>query len=296
LVNRRRFAAFLVGATLAGADNSIEVGGATIEVSFDPTEFDLPGDALMSWVRESARAVSGYFAKFPVSRARIRITQGRRAGVGSGRTFGEGGARTRISIGQHTTVDELKEDWMMTHEMVHYGFPSVEERHHWIEEGTATYVEPIARVRIGQLTPERVWGDMIRDMPQGLPEAGDQGLNNTHTWGRTYWGGAIFCLLADVRIRKQSGNKKGLEDALRGINRAGGTIEVEWPLARALEVGDQAVGGTVLRDLFNELGPKPVAVDLADLWKQLGVSRNGREVTFDDQAPLSSVRRAILGR
>lgn len=298
-MNRRRFAGLMLGASLAhGQDQPeehiLEAGGARIEVSFHPADFDLPPATLLSWVKESARAVSGYLEKFPVSHARIHIVQSRRAGVGSGRTFGEGGARTRISIGQHTTTAELQEDWMMTHEMVHYGFPSVEERHHWIEEGSATYVEPIARARIGQLTPARVWGDMIRDMPQGLPQARDPGLDNTRTWGRTYWGGAIFCLLADVGIRKHSGNQKGLEHALRAINGAGGTIEVDWPLEKALKIGDQATGGTVLMDLYREMGQNPSPVDLPDLWKQLGVSRSGPEVAFDDQAPLAAIRSAMF--
>jgi hypothetical protein len=38
------------------------------------------------------------------------------------------------------------------------------------------------------VTAEQVWGDMLRDMPQGLPHAGDRGLDHTHTWGRTYGG------------------------------------------------------------------------------------------------------------
>jgi hypothetical protein len=69
-----------------------------------------------------------------------------------------------------------------------------------------------------------MWADLVRDMPKGLPEPGDQGLDNTHTWGRTYWGGALFCFLADIEIRKQTKNEKGLQDALRGILNAGGDI------------------------------------------------------------------------
>jgi hypothetical protein len=108
---------------------------------------------------------------------------------------------------------------MMTHELVHLAFPDVAEDHHWIEEGIATYVEPIARVQIGDLTPERIWTDMLRDMPKGEPQPFDQGLDHTHTWGRTYWGGALFCLLADVRIRQETNNRTGLQDALRGIRK-----------------------------------------------------------------------------
>ena len=103
-------------------------------------------------------------------------------------------------------------------------FPSVSRQHHWIEEGLATYVEPIARAQAGSLRAERVWADMVRDMPQGQPGPGDRGLDHTRNWGRTYWGGAVFCLLADVQFRARTGNRRGLQHALRGILAAGGNI------------------------------------------------------------------------
>ncbi len=164
-----------------------------------------------------------------------------------------------------------------------------------MEEGSATYVEPIARVKIGQLTPAQIWRDMVRDMPQGLPGAGDQGLDQTHSWGRTYWGGAMFCLLADVGIRKNTKNAKGLQDALRAINHAGGNIEVDWPLERAFELGDRATGTKTLMELYQQMATKPVPVDLPDLWKQLGVNSSHGSVTFDDHAPLAAIRAAITG-
>ena len=124
-------------------------------------------------------------------------------------------------MGQHATLADLNDDWELTHEMIHFGFPSVEGRHRWIEEGIATYVEPIARAQVGRLTAEQVWGGMVDGMPQGLPAPGDQGLDYTHAWGRTYWGGAIFCLLADIEIRKQTGNCHGLRRAMWAINPLG---------------------------------------------------------------------------
>ena len=45
---------------------------------------------------------------------------------------------------------------MLTHEMVHLAFPSVDDKHHWIEEGIATYVEPIARIQAGNLKAEQM--------------------------------------------------------------------------------------------------------------------------------------------
>jgi hypothetical protein len=272
----------------------VEIGEATIDVSFDSDQFDLDRTALLDWVMQSARAVTAYFGRFPVTHARVRILLSQRGRISNGMSFGEPAARCRISVGQHATMVDLNDDWELTHEMVHFGFPSVEERHRWIEEGIATYVEPIARAQVGRLTAEQVWGGMVRGMPQGLPQAGDRGLDNTHTWGRTYWGGAIFCLLADIEIRKRTGNAKGLQDALRAINRVGGTIESDWPLERAIEVGDHATHGETLMELYKQMASKPVAVDLPDLWKQLGVVRGDHRVTFENRAALASIRASIV--
>ena len=272
----------------------VKQGGAEIEVSFESDHFDLPRTALLGWVSQAARAVSAYYGRYPVPHARVRIHAGNGRGISHGVSYGDDGAWCRITVGSPTTAADLDQDWMLTHEMVHFAFPSVARRHHWIEEGSATYVEPIARVHIGNLTAAQVWGDMLRDMHQGLPQEDDRGLDNTHTWGRTYWGGALFCLLADIGIRKNTANAKGLEHALRAINRAGGTIEVDWPLERALEIGDQATGGKTLTELYRKMSAQPVMVDLPDLWKQLGVSRQDGKTVFDDRAPLASVRQAIM--
>ena len=134
---------------------------------------------------------------------------------------------------------------------------------------------------------------MVDGMPNGLPEPGDRGLDFTHTWGRTYWGGALFCLLADVEIRKRTENRRGLEHALRGILSAGGSIESEWALSRALATADRAAGVTVLEDLYANMRAAPAAPDLDRLWHELGVERRAGTLVFDDSAPLAAIREAI---
>jgi hypothetical protein len=147
--------------------------------------------------------------------------------------------------------------------------------------------------KAGHLKAEQMWLDLVRDMPQGLPQVGDRGLDHTHTWGRTYWGGALFCLLADVEIRRQTNNVKGLEHALRGILDVGGDIRKDWSLEDALRAGDRAVGVNVLQPLYTRMKDKPVTVDLDNLWTQLGVRSDGASVRFDDNATLAAIRRAI---
>jgi hypothetical protein len=40
----------------------------------------------------------------------------------------------------------------------------------------------------------------------------------------------MFCLVADVEIRRATGNRKGLQDALRAIVAAGATINTDSAL------------------------------------------------------------------
>ena len=286
---------FLIQAN-AQDNTQLQIGGATIDVSLDPAPSADLHKLVLDWIATAARAVTTYYVKFPVPHVAIAVNLQEGEGVHSGRAFGWKHAHISISVGRSTTAAGFADDWTITHEMVHMAFPSVAENHHWIEEGLATYVEPIARARAGDLRPEKVWGDMIDAMPQGLPKSGDRGLDFTHTWGRTYWGGALYCLLADVEIRKRTGNRLGLEDAMRGILKSGGSIEVEWPLERALQVADQAVGVPVLEELYDRMKAKPVTPDLRQLWKDLGVERQGETVVFDDAAPLAAIRRAITGQ
>lgn len=273
--------------------STIQIGDSKIDVTIEEGPLAVSHSDLLEWVRWAAESVSAYYRRYPVSHVSLRIIPFEGRGVRGGKTFGEDGPSIRIHVGSQTTVSDLHSDWMLTHEMVHLAFPSVAENHHWIEEGIATYIEPIARVRAGHFDPSIMWAEVVRDLPQGLPAPGDEGLDNTHTWGRTYWGGALFCLLADVEIHRRTHNRKGLEDALRGILLAGGNITQDWELEKALSAGDRATGVPVLSELYEKMKDKPVAVDLDALWTQLGIERQDDRAVFDDLASLAAVRKAI---
>lgn len=276
----------------------IHIGGAAIQIDFAPGSLDVTQGDVVQWVKTAARAVSEYYGRFPVARARVLVVPiADERGVLTGTSWGDVDgfpAFTRMRLGQHTTEQTLASDWTMTHEFVHTALPSLSPDHHWLEEGLATYVEPIARAQIGTLSGEQVWGGMVRDMGQGEPRPGESGLDRTHTWANTYWGGALFCLMADVSIREKTGNQKGLQDALRGILTEGGSISDNWPISKVLDVGDRVTGTSVLADLYKKIGDASYApIDLDLLWKQLGILSDNGRIKFDDRAPQARIRQAI---
>jgi len=289
----------LIGtATLASAHTlEVHVGNATFTVNVPDQELKATDADLTTYVHHGATAVITYFGRFPMDHVNINIRAVGGDSVRFGRTTPVNGGTITMLIGRDATAAVLNDDWTLTHEMTHLAFPATkEDNREWLGEGMATYVEPVARAQAGFLTPEYVWNEFYDEMPKGEPQAGDEGLDNTDTWGRTYWGGALFCLVADVEIRRATGNKKGLEDAFRAIMNDKGTIEYEWPIKIIFEEGDRATGTRVLEDLYAAWKDKPVAVDLDKLWSELGVRKSGDSVVFDSKAPLAAVRAAITSK
>ena len=276
---------------------SVQIGDALIRVVFGPGEFDLPRQRIVDYVQQSAHTVALYFGKFPAPVARLLVLNTTSPGraIRSGTAFGYRGAAVKLSLAAKVTAAELERDWILVHEMSHLALPSLPRRHHWFEEGMASYVEPLARAQSGLLSAERVWVDMVNGMPQGLPQSGDQGLDRTHTWGRTYWGGALFCLLADTKIRETTDGHRSLQHALRAIL-VHGNIELQSAIEPLLEIGDRATGTVVLAGLYARMKDSPSPVDLAKLWDQLGVRVAAGGIEFDDAAPLAAIRVAMTRR
>jgi hypothetical protein len=271
---------------------SMTVGGGTVAMA---VVRGLDGDAaaLRTWVLTAARAVTAYYGRLPVPRVLVLVVE-KRAGV-HGKQMGDGDASVLLQVAPGSDLHDPSWDWMATHEMVHLANPGLSRRHLWLEEGLATYVEPLARASVGDMTPEIVWREMVRGMPHGEPAAGEHGLDHTATWGSTYWGGALFCLEADLAIRRATGGAQSLQTALRAVLEAGGDARTRWPIERLLSVADAAVGQPVLRQLYQTMALSRHEVDLPRLWSTLGVVPGRRGISFDDSAPEAALRREIAG-
>jgi hypothetical protein len=285
---------FVAGAADDSTTQTIEAEGARVTVEFPSMDLKHGTAPIVTWIQRSIAIVAGYYGQFPAKQLRIRVISLNGGGVRHGTTYGMRVPFIRLQLGREVTAEELHEDWVLVHEMVHLALPEVGDDHVWLTEGLSTYVEGIARVHAGELRAERVWAEQMRSMPKGLPQPGDDGLDHTHTWGRTYWGGALFCLQADVEIRKKTNNRFGLRDAMSAVLRSSGGISFAMPIDRVFQIGDEATGTTVLRDLYAQTKDKPVAPDLDELWRQLGIRERSDEVELRDDAPLAATRKAIM--
>ena len=288
---------FLANATPsygAPSQSEVEIGekGSVAQLRYDAASWP-HSDIVEQWVRRSMKIVGGYYGRFPVPHLIIDIRPVAGTGVRHGRAIPTDPPTIRVTLGRDVTATELLQDWILPHEMIHLALPEVGDEHLWLAEGLATYVEGVARVQAGNLDSAEFWTGLVRQMPKGMPRTGDRGLDQTHTWGRTYWGGALFCLEADVEIHERTGNRFGLQDALRAVAHASGGYLGQWSIDRVLQTGDEATGVHVLRDLYAKMRDQPVAPDLAALWQRVGIDTSDDRERLDEHGPGAALRAAI---
>lgn len=272
---------------------AIDRGGRTIKIVFADGAPGVDRPRVMAWVDRAATALIDYFGQLPVAQYGLLVIAEPGNRVGHATTFGYAGAITRIHVGMEATDDAFARDWVLVHEMLHTALPDMPRRALWLQEGNATWVEPVARVAVGQLPASEVWRQAIIGMPRGEPRAGDGGMDGTRVHDRLYWGGATFWLLAEIAILQQSHGRRSLRDAMRAINQASGGNIVDWAPEQMMAVGDKATGTTALTRLYADFVAGPVNTDLDALFKRLGVMATADGVIFDDHAPLAAIRRRV---
>jgi hypothetical protein len=274
----------------------MQLSGSTLCVLIDDAKLSNQQPLLRTWIDRSAHIVADYYGQFPAPLLVIRLQGMDGSGVGSGRTTNDSGLMIQMRVGRETKTDTLASDWVLVHEMVHLALPEVGRRHGWLAEGLATYVEGVARAQYGNRDIADVWAEDRHSMPMGLPRAGEGGMDETPTWGRTYWGGALYCLQSDVAIREQTANRVGLQTALRAILKETGGYAFDADIAEVLRIGDTATGTHVMYGLYQQIRASAQTPNLDVLWTLLGVPNDPKTQPFDDRAPLAAIRIAITAK
>jgi predicted metalloprotease with PDZ domain len=274
----------------------IVLPGGEIALVFADGAPGLDRDRIRAWVRQGADAVTRYFGRFPVKQYGLLVIAEDGDSVGHATTFGYAGSATRIHVGRSADSAAFARDWILAHEMLHAALPDLPRRALWLQEGNATYVEPIARARAGYLSAQEVWRQSLAGMPKGEPGPDDGGMDGTRSWARLYWGGATFWLRAEIDIARASSGRRSLQDAMRAVNRQSGGNSADWTPEQLMAAGDAATGTDALSRLYARFAREPTTTDLDALFARLGVADRDGQVMFDDAAPLAALRRDLTRR
>ncbi len=272
----------------------VNVPGATLDVALVGPPLRMGDAATLGWIKGAATCVSGLFGRFPVD-ATIFVVPVRGADeVVFGRVMSLAGASVALLFGDQAQPEHAHEDWVVVHEFFHLGCPSFVGEGHWLEEGLATYYEPLLRERAGWMSETDLWTHFASNMPRGVRKDGEPpSIEDRDDIDSTYWGGALFAFLADVGIREATHNTRSLDDAMRAILATEGDATRQARVADFVRTADEATGARVVADLYRTWAMLGQDAGLDTLLRKLGVQAKDGKVTLDDKAPLASLRRGI---
>jgi hypothetical protein len=257
-------------------------------------KYAMPDTELRSWVEEAANVTVPLFGRFPVDHATLFVVPARGEDeVVFGKVLSLAGASVVVVVGDQMPASARHKDWVLVHELFHLGFPTFRGEGRWLGEGLATYYEPILRARAGWTTESEVFRQFARNMPRGqAPRGSSAGLSARDDLDTIYWGGAMFCLAADVRIREETRGRHSLDDVIRGALDRGGDATHVWTVRDVVTLGDRVTGTNVLSEMYERYAARGERIDLDGLLDSLGVPADGRET--NDARPLAWIRRGIV--
>jgi hypothetical protein len=290
-------------------EDAFDAAGSSFRVSVLPGETAAGVAGIRAWLGAAASAVADVFGgRFPRDRVQaiVRpVPAGSAHGhdpVPFGSSWQGGGPALVLLLSEDARAEELPGEWVAVHEMVHLAMPVIDPADAWLSEGFATYYQEVLRARAGRRAPRDAWQELEAGFGRGRRSGGERSLaeesramRETHEFHRVYWAGAALALLLDVELRRFSGGRLSLDDAMRHLAKDLGS-------PRSLSGADVVarVDAWAGRPVFSSIATPALAsasfppVETAYAW--LGVVVDDGTVSLRDDAPGALHRRALETR
>ncbi len=205
----------------------IPAAGGLLNVATLDGPLKLTPSALHRWLKTAAEAVALVYGALPVPRVQVLLIPADRGDrpVVFGMSVRGGGPAVMLLLHKEGEDHELKDDWVAIHELFHLGMPWLRDADAWMSEGVTMYYTEVLRARAGLQTPREAWQEIHEGFLRGqkagtgLSLAEESRLmDETHAYHRVYWGGAWLALQLDLLLRRASGGRRSLDDALRMLH------------------------------------------------------------------------------
>ncbi|HVT31343.1 MAG TPA: hypothetical protein VHE32_01765 [Rhodanobacteraceae bacterium] len=261
---------------------------------------------LAAWIERVGRATLSAYGRLPLADVQVLLVPAR----GTGRepiVFGEStrgqGHGVTLFVDPSQPVSALDRDWVAVHELSHQFHPYLDDRGSWLAEGLATYYQNVLRARAGLVTPAQAWQQIDAGLARGrnatsahdvpLEDIGE-GASGHANFMRTYWSGTAYWLDVDLALRRSSGNKLSVDEALRRFDACCLPDDRGWSPADFAAKLDTLVGSDVFGRRFAAYRTRRDFPDLVAVYRDLGIVRDGDRLRFDEHASAAGVRRAIM--
>ncbi len=258
----------------------------------------------LKWLAAAARAVTTLYGEFPDQAPQVFVipTGHKRSAVPFAQVLRGGGIGIQFFVDQYRPLADFLRDWNATHELSHLFLPFIERADLWLSEGFSTYLQNILMTRARLLTEAENWQLMHNGFRLAQDNAPGKTLRyNTrfmhrdNAYLRVYWSGAAIALLADVMLRRDSGNRQNLGSVLKKFNRCCMDHTKAWSATEVLAKLDALSGTTVFRGLAGRYLSSTRFPELGRLYRELGIRVHGKRISLTERARFSHLRRSLTG-
>jgi hypothetical protein len=283
---------------------ALSVGGAELRVAMlDGPDFRLDEANVLEWLRVAAADVTSVGGRFPNPHLQVLVQPVHSRGqspVPFGYVIRDGGEAVRFYVDPDRPLSDFHADWTATHEFAHLLLPYVRSREKWVSEGFASYYQNVLLARRGAYGKADAWTRLTRSFKRAGQVSDPPALDRLHERAfrdvrmLVYWSGAAFALMADVRLRAQSGGSESLDTALAALARCCLPSERAWTAGELFRRLDDFVIEPVFVPLYDEFMARRGMPDLGALYRDLGLDNGADGLTLRAEGRLVPVREAIM--
>ena len=295
----------LSGSLVYAADfDQITYGNQQISIEYQTAFNKTERNTTHHWLQNVSKTLLTVYGKLPQDHFFITIKRSSNSDspVPWGQVIRSTPTTVLLVTNPDLGYDALINDWTAFHELSHLFLPYRGYGDVWFSEGLATYYQNIIQARSGLFDETMLWNKITAGFERGrnqqqweannLTEISDN-LNETRQYMRVYWSGVLYWLNADIALRKQKNGN--LDLALKQLKTC-----CEKHLMSARDIAyklDELMNVNVFVPLFNDYSKSFRIPDYQPVLTNLGVIQNNGvgNITFDNNAPLASIRQEIYG-
>lgn len=287
-------------------ESTLQLPGGTVRVAMLGGIDTANRAKLLRWMQHALAAASSAHGELPLPQAQVVLRpvalRGGRA-VGFGQSLRGQGNAVHIQVDPKATPDQLDADWTAVHEFAHWAHPYLGDDGAWLAEGLASYWQNTLRARAGLLTPLAAWQQLDAGFARGRGASNDQlslaqlssAMQRERAYYAVYWSGAAYWLQLDVDLRKTSGGRFGIEEALRRFRACCLLQRRAWAPREFVAKLDSLMHSDLFLRRYDAYSARRGFPPLQTIYAQLGLQRSADgAVQLRDDAADVAIRRAIM--
>lgn len=199
------------------------------------------------------------------------------------------------------TLEQLTHNWTGYHELAHLLIPYRGWGDSWFSEGLASFYQNILQARTGILSEQQAWQNLYQGFLRGRAESAFDGqplgavsdaMRERGGFMRVYWSGAWYFLVADIRLRQQSGGTMTLDHALEKLNDCCADARLSVP--QMVSKLDELNGVLLFQPLYHELKNSTGMPAFESIFASLGITVDTGKVLLQARGPGAALREQIL--